>query len=505
MFFNEFILRPSSGIARQHVFDPPLPLHVLQFRAPNALGGGIALTPARTGKPGKPRLSEAEKQAEELAAANFPGLPARVVAATMLAEVAGAGHALDERFGGDDLNPKLAALEPRDRALARSIATVALRRLGTIRHALGKLLDRGLPKGAATLEWVLVAGAAQILFLDVPDHAAVDLAVRAVRLDPKTAAFAALVNGVLRNLARERETLIADCTPIDTDTPAWLAARWRKTYGTEQAAEIARMHGLEPTLDLSVKSDAEGWAKKLGGIVLPTGSVRLLAHTPVIELEGFAEGEWWVQDAAAALPARLLAPAAGMRVADLCAAPGGKCAQLAAMGAQVVAVDRSAERLKRLALNLERLKLTAESLVADAANVKAQPFDAILVDAPCTATGTIRRHPDVAWTKRSTDIASLALLQSRILDHAARLLKQGGRMVYCTCSLEPEEGEMQISALLRRNPDLMRDPILAGEIAGIADCINAQGELRTLPFHLPGSEPRLSGLDGFFAARLVRR
>ena len=456
-------------------------------------------------KSGKPRLTEAEKLAGDLVAASYPGLPARTAAATMLAEIAGAGHALDERFGADEPGARLAALAPRDRALARSIATVALRRLGTIRQALGKLLDSGLPKGAAALEWVLVTGAAQILFLDVPDHAAVDLAVRAVRLDPKTAPFAALVNGVLRNMIRERETVTAGCTPLETDTPAWLAARWRKTYGAEQAGEIARMHGLEPTLDLTVKNDPEGWAKKLGGIVLPTGSVRLLSHTPVAELEGFAGGEWWVQDAAAALPARLLAPAPGMRVADLCAAPGGKCAQLAAMGAQVVAVDRSAERLKRLALNLERLKLTAESLVADAASVKAQPFDAILVDAPCTATGTIRRHPDVAWTKRSTDIASLALLQSRILDHAARLLKPGGRMVYCTCSLEPEEGEMQIFALLRRNPDLMRDPVLPSELAGLEGCINAQGELRTLPFHLQGSEPRLSGLDGFFAARLLRR
>ena len=461
--------------------------------------------PARPKKPGAARQSEAEKQAAELAAATYPGLPARTAAAAMLADVAGAGHALEERYGADEPQSRLNALEPRDRALARSIATAALRRLGSIRMALAKLMAQGLPKGAGGLEWVLVAGAAQILFLDVPDHAAVDLAVRAVRLDPKTAPFAALVNGVLRNLARERDTIVADASPLDTDTPAWLAARWRKTYGAAQAQAIARAHRDEPTLDLSVKSDAEGWARKLGGVVLPTGSVRLTTHAPIAELEGYAEGEWWVQDAAAALPARLLDPAPGMRVADLCAAPGGKCAQLASMGAQVVAVDRSAERLKRLSANLERLKLVAEPLVADAANFKAQPFDAILVDAPCSATGTIRRHPDVAWTKRAADLVSLGLLQSRILDQAALLLKPGGRLVYCTCSLEPEEGEMQIAALLRRNPDLTRDPVAAGEVGGLAQCLNAQGELRTLPFHLPGPEPRLSGLDGFFAARLLRR
>ena len=200
--------------------------------------------PARAGAPrAKSRLSEAEKQAIELAASNYPGLPARLAASLILGEVVGAGHALDERFSPDTLHPKLAALEPRDRALARSIATVALRRLGSIRHILSKLLDRGLPKSSGALEWILVAGAAQILFLDVPDHAAVDLAVRATRLDPKTVPYAALANAVLRNLARDRSSLIAECSALDHDTPSWLAARWRKTYGAATAAAIARAHG----------------------------------------------------------------------------------------------------------------------------------------------------------------------------------------------------------------------------------------------------------------------
>ena len=239
--------------------------------------------------------------------------------------------------------------------------------------------------------------------------------------------------------------------------------------------------------------------------MLPTGSVRLSTHAPIVELPGYADGEWWVQDAAAAIPARLIDVAAGARVVDLCAAPGGKSAQLAAAGAKVTAVDRSAERLKRLAANFSRLRLEAEIAVANALAFEAAPFDATLIDAPCTATGTIRRHPDVAWTKRQGDLATLGELQSKLIDKAIALTRPGGIIVYCTCSLEPEEGEAQIAALLRRNPDVRRVPITPAEIGGLAECLNPAGELRALPCHLQASEPRLSGLDGFFAARLQRR
>ena len=298
---------------------------------------------------------------------------------------------------------------------------------------------------------------------------------------------------------------MAASDPLDLDTPAWLAARWRKTYGEELARAIAGANREEPTLDLTVKSDPALWAKRLGGVVLPTGSVRLITHEPIAELDGYADGDWWVQDAAAALPARLLGVGPGVRVADFCAAPGGKAAQLAALGADVTAIDRSAERLKRLAANFQRLKLHADVIVADIAGLKAQPFDAILIDAPCLSTGTIRRHPDIAWTKKPTDIAPLAAVQARMLDKAVELVKPGGAIVYCTCSLEPEEGEMQVAALLRRNPDVIRWPIAPAEVGDIAGVINENGELRTLPSHLPAADPRLSGLDGFFAARLSRR
>ncbi len=444
-------------------------------------------------------------EAQRLIAEQQPGLPVRLAAAAILCDIVAKAHSLDECFSAGAIPARLGGLDARDVSLARSIVTVALRRLGTIRAALAELMEKGLPRQAAHLEWTLIVAAAQILFLDVPDHAAVDLAVRMTRLESKNAPYAALVNGVLRNLAREREKILAQSDPLDHDTPPWLAARWRKTYGEDLARAIAAANREEPTLDLTVKSDPLVWAERLGAVLLPTGSLRLRSHQPVTELAGFADGEWWVQDAAAALPARFLEVAPGTRVADFCAAPGGKAAQLAAAGAEVVAIDRSAERLKRLAANFERLRLHADVVVADIVNLKAPPFDAILVDAPCLATGTIRRHPDIAWIKKPSDIAALTLAQSRMLDKAVELVKPGGRIVYCTCSIEPEEGEMQISALLRRNPDVMRLPIDPAEVGHVTEILNENGELRTLSSHLPAAETRLAGLDGFFAARLIRR
>ncbi len=464
------------------------------FRRAGVSGAGRDKTAART-RPHERVVSDALAH---------PGLAARVAAAAIICDVVQGGHSLDERLGPEAASSRVAGLDDRDRGLVRSIATVALRRLGTIRLALSQLVEKGLPRNCGPLEWILVAASAQILFLDTPDHAAVDLAVRAARLDAKSAPFANLVNGVLRNLIRRREEFLAQSDPLEDDTPHWLSARWRRIYGEDRAHAIAQAIRDEPTLDLTVKADAEAWAARLGGRVLPTGSIRLDSHAPIRELEGYNEGAWWVQDAAAALPTRLLKIGPGQRVLDLCAAPGGKTAQLALTGARVTALDRSAERLKILSANLARLRLEAAIAVGDAASYKAEPFDAILLDAPCAATGTARRSPDVLWTKKPGDISALASIQSRMLDRAFTLLKPGGLLVYCTCSLEPEEGEAQIAALLRRNPDAVREKIDPVSLGLPAEAVTPDGDLRILPYFLPNDDPRQRGLDGFFISRLKR-
>jgi len=400
----------------------------------------------------------------------------------------------------DELSPR-ENLSLRDEALARAIAIVTFRRLGTLGRALNERLNRE-PKDERLLH-LLAIGAAQLLFLDVPDHAAVDSAVRLAQEDAKLSHAGGFINAVLRRVARERDMILAQQEPW-LDTPTWLEERWVAQYGETLAAKIAEAHRSMASVDLSVKDDAAAWAERLNGVLLPTGSIRLQERTAIRELPGFEEGAWWVQDAAAALPARLLHAKAGERIADLCAAPGGKTAQLAAAGADVLAVDRSARRLNRLEENLARLNLKAETRAIDAEKLDEAPFDAILLDAPCSATGTIRRHPDVAWTKSEEDIRKLSGLQARLLDKAAGLVKPGGRLVYCTCSLEAEEGERQAAGFLARHPEFVRQPITADEIGGLTECLTPEGDLRTLPCHLVSPEHERGGLDGFFVARFVK-
>ena len=447
-------------------------------------------------------MKTARKRTDQESGADVPGLAARRVAADIVEGVLRRRRALDELL---DATAELAALEERDRALARALVGTVLRRLGTLRHLLHPLLERGLPPQAPRVETALLLGAAQILFLDVPDHAAVDLSVRLAQADRPAARFAGLINAVLRRVARDGAAQLATLNMPALDTPGWLLARWTATYGAETAHAIAAANGQEPALDLTVKSDPEFWAAKLNGRVLPTGTVRVIAHGPVTALPGFAEGAWWVQDAAAALPAHLFGDVRGRRVADLCAAPGGKTAQLAAAGATVTAVDRAPARLKRLSENLARLSLAAELVCADAtAWAPDQQFDAVLHDAPCSSTGTIRRHPDVPWLKSETDIVKLSGLQRRLIDRAVALLRPGGTLVYCTCSLEPEENDSIVAGLLARDPSMRREPLTAADVFGCGAFINQQGDLRTLPCQLGDADSRRAGLDGFYAARLVK-
>ena len=435
-----------------------------------------------------------------------PGLAARRIAADILDGVLHKHRTLDEQLDGTAAHPGLKTLADRDRALMRRLVATILRRLGTLGHLLSRLLDRGIPTDAPRAQSALLIGAAQILWMDVPDHAAVDLSVRLVQSDRRAAKYAGLVNAVLRRCAREGAALIEEVKAETLDIPPWLHRRWVEHYGEDTAVAIARAISHEPSLDLTVKSDAEQWANRLHGEMLPTGTVRTLLQGSVAMLPGFSEGRWWVQDAAAALPARLFGDVAGKTIADLCAAPGGKTAQLAQAGARVTALDRSPARIARLRDNLARLSLTAEAVVADAVQWQAtdSSFDAVLVDAPCTSTGTIRRHPDVTWLRQESDIAALAPVQQRLLQKAVGLLKPGGTLVYCTCSLEPEEGEAAIAALLANEPALRRRPIEASEVAGLSQIVTADGDLRTLPCHLPHDDPRFAGLDGFYASRLVK-
>ena len=432
------------------------------------------------------------------------GLPARRAAAELLFAVLERKQPLDDILSRSAATGWLFNLPQRDRALTRLIVATSLRRKGEIDAVLNHFLERGLPAKAGLLYPNLLSACAQLIFLKTPPHAAIDLAVRLAQYDPRARRYDKLVNAVLRRVAKDGEPIAGTLDAPRVNTPDWLWERWVARYGEDRAHRIAAANLVEPPLDLTVKSDAEGWAAELSGRVLPTGSVRLLPKGRIEALPGYDDGAWWVQDAAASLPVHLLKPKPTMRIADLCAAPGGKTAQLALAGASVVAVDISKTRLKMLEANLARLGLAAETVHADAATwAPEEKFDAVLLDAPCSSTGTIRRHPDIPYLKSAKDIEELAGLQERLLDNAVALLKPGGKLVYSTCSLELEEGEAQIASLLARNRSVSVDPLAPGDVFGEADWIQSPGLLRTFPYQLDLGTPEWSGMDGFFAARLT--
>lgn len=432
------------------------------------------------------------------------GLAARRAALDILALVR-AGAGLDEAL---DKCRSFGALEGPDRAFARALATTALRRQGGLDALIGAYVERPLPKRAARAMDILRLAAAQSAALGVPDHAVVNTAVALARSFQETAGYAGMINAVARKIAAAGPEAL-EKLPARIDTPGWLWRSWERAYGPATARAIAEAHRREPPLDLTPKDPAEteALAQRLGAQLLPTGSLRLDHAGPVPRLPGYEEGRWWVQDAAAALPARLLIGAfpegiAGRRMLDLCAAPGGKTLQLAAAGARVSAVDVAGPRLKTLAENLQRVRLSAETVKADILKwAPDAPADAVLLDAPCSGTGTIRRRPDIPWAKNEDEVAALARLQAKLIDRALSFLKPGGVIVYAVCSLQPEEGERQVEAALARHADLDRIPVRAAEIGGLAGALTRAGDLRTLPSHLAEA----GGMDGFFAARLRRR
>ncbi len=428
------------------------------------------------------------------------GIEARAAAVNMLDAVLRQGRPLDEALGG---SRSLAALEARDRAFARMLVSTTLRRLGQIDAVLDEFVERPLPDRAFVIRNILRLGVAQLLVLETPAHAAVDNAVR-LCVVVRQQGFKGLVNAVMRRVARDGAGLFAASDPM-LNAPQWLRDSWTAAYGA-QAHDIARAHLVEPPLDLTVRGDPKAWAGRLGGQLLPGGTVRLQGAGEVTALVGFKGGGWWVQDAAAAIPAKLLlsalGDAAGRTVIDLCAAPGGKTAQLLDAGVSVTAVDRSDQRLARLRENLSRLRFDAKIVKADATRWRpAEPADAVLLDAPCSATGTIRRHPDIAWNKTADDVSRLAELQTALLTGAADMLKPGGVLVYSVCSLQPEEGPERIAAFLAADSRFERMPVSVDEVGGIPGIVTPGGDIRTLPGHLGDA----GGMDGFFVARLKRR
>lgn len=425
------------------------------------------------------------------------GFTSRAAALRLLRAVLGRRQALDQAMAEDG---GFGALAPRDRAFAHNLVATTLRRLGQIDAALAACLAKPLPENADKVRDTLRLGAAQLLFLKTPAHAAVATSVALIAA-VRHARLKGLVNAVLRRIARAPESFLAGQDAARANTPEWLWKRWSAAFGENTCRGIAEAHLAQPPLDLTVRGEPGEWARRLSGRVLPTGTARLAESAAVAQLDGYAEGAWWVQDAAAALPVRLFGDVKDLAVFDLCAAPGGKTAQLANAGANVVAVDHSEARVARLRENLARLKLGAECVVADALAWSPSAFaDAVLLDAPCTATGTIRRHPDVPHIKRPTDIAALAAAQAKLLRAAAALVRPGGVLLYCVCSLEPEEGPGQVARFLGEGAPFVREPVEAIEICGQSQFVTAEGDLRTLPCHWPD----LGGMDGFYAVRLRR-
>lgn len=423
------------------------------------------------------------------------GLDSRRAALDLLERIQD-GQTLDEALG---LCRTFEVLKGSDRGFARALTSIVLRRRGSLDHILGTYIDRPLPKKSARVMDILRLAAAQLLFLGTPAHAAVSTAVDLAAERRETAGYAKLINAVSRKVAKNGADAVKKL-PARADSPAWLWRSWERAYGPQKTRKIAEAHINEPPLDIQLKVPAEtkDWAERLGAEVLFEGCLRLSGARDVTALEGFAEGAWWIQDAAAGLPAKLLGDVTDKTVFDLCAAPGGKTLQLAARGAKVTAVDISEPRLERVTENLHRLGFKAELVNEDALRWQpSEKADAILLDAPCSATGTIRRHPDIPWLKTETDVEALTSLQSRMIDKAISMLKPGGTLVYCVCSLQREEGERQARQALERHKKLSRLAIDAEEVDGLSDAINRDGDLRTLPSML-GEK---GGMDGFFAAR----
>lgn len=398
-----------------------------------------------------------------------------------------------------DLEDKKQKIENRDRTFIRLLLTTSLRRLGEIDFYLTKLLDKPLPTKAFFIQDVLRISIAQILFLKTPEHAAVSTAVELVK-NSLFKGFSGLVNAVLHRFIKEQNKICSIESIETSNIPQWLLNIWQKEYGIEKTRKIVSACLKEAPLDFTVKENPEFWAEKLECKVLATGTLRREKSCLVSNLPGYEEGEWWIQDFSASLPVKLFQSVTGKKVADVCAAPGGKTAQLILNGADVEAIDISKNRIKRLEENLSRLKYSSKTITQDALEwalcQKKKSFDAILLDAPCSATGTIRRHPDVLFHRKYEDIERLKDLQYNLLKAMLPLLKKEGVLIYCVCSIIPDEGVQLIDRVVQER--LAERICLTNEIP--LEIISQKGDLLVTPDCYSDD----GGCDGFFAARLKK-
>lgn len=434
------------------------------------------------------------------------GLAPRKIVVDWLFEVFHRQKPLDELFSNSEASPLWQELSARDRGFARSIVMTVLRHKGELDWVVAQFLKKK-PQAKSRVYEILLSGAAQLLFMDVEPHAAIDMSVRLSKTSDKSRHLAKLVNAILRQISREGATRLQTQNSDELNVPELWRKRWRAQYGEDCAALILNAVLQPAALDIAVKQDEAGFSQRLEGVQLPFDMVRRDHRGLITELDGFLTGEWWVQDFAAHLPTRLFGDVKGLRVADLCAAPGGKTASLINQGADVVAVDISKNRLRRSEENLARLQMQADIKTVDVLEYEPeQPFDAVLLDAPCSATGTIRRHPDILYLKDEKQIFELARLQREMLQKSIEFVKPGGLLIYCTCSLEKEEGELQIERFLDENQNVKRVPVQADEIFGQSQWLTEAGDLRLFPHFTPPSvverDTISSGMDGFFISRL---
>lgn len=472
-----------------------------------------------------PRPSSKTRQPNKSTGNLSSGILARRFASSWLHEVLWAQRPLDEIFAITESDKAWVNLEPRDRAFARAMVLTTLRHKGELDFVLSHFLDR-TPQPRSGIMEILLVGAAQLLFMDGAPHAVIDLAVTQAKSSDKSRHMAKLVNAVLRRVSEKGRAILDEDGAASSlrNIPKFAQKRWKSQYGDEIAGKIMKAVLTPPALDLIVKENKDAQAEALGATSLMFDCLRLNVKGMITALPGFDEGDWWVQDFAAHIPVKLMGDVRGKRVADLCAAPGGKTAALITAGADVTAIDISEKRLERLNENLERLKLTANVMAADVLEFDPTEdasglFDAVLLDAPCSSTGTIRRHPDVIYLKTVKGILKQAALQRSLLKKAINFIKPGGFLLYCTCSLEREEGENQISGFVNEHPEIERMPFTLDEVAGQSHWLTKHGDVRLLPFYSPlaqnddetgqkiaenAEDSRITGMDGFFISRLQR-